>query len=224
MRGNSEILTVTRPRAAAGPAYDKMSLWYDLISGPSERRYRNAGVIMLAPKDGENILEVGCGTGHSVLSIAKAIGEKGKVTAFDLSVKMLEKTRKRLLKTGFTDRAEIVQGDAFELPFQDAMFDAVFMSFTLELFDTGDIPVVLTQCLKVLKPGGRLIIVAMSKGERQGMMIRLYEWLHTRFPYMVDCRPIKAAQSITDAGFRVEVVRKMSLAGIPVEIIEAFKK
>ena len=60
--------------------------------------------------------------------------------------------------------------------------DGIFMSFTLELFDTPDIPRVLAECNRVLKPGGRLVVVGMSKEGPQGLLIRAFEWTHQHFP------------------------------------------
>jgi ubiquinone/menaquinone biosynthesis C-methylase UbiE len=218
-----EILPVIRPREAAGPSYDRMSNWYDLLTGPSEKRYRLAGLTMLDVRPGEQILEIGCGTGHSAVAIAKSVGPHGKITAFDLSAKMLAKTRKRLEKNKLIDQSAVVQGDAYHMPFIDNSFDAIFMSFTLELFATNDISVVLSQCNRILHSGGRLVVVAMCKEENPGAMLRLYEWMHCKFPNMVDCRPIYAAESISDTGFEIDKIRKMSMAGIPVEVVNAIK-
>jgi demethylmenaquinone methyltransferase/2-methoxy-6-polyprenyl-1,4-benzoquinol methylase len=76
---------------------------------------------------------------------------------------MIEITKKRLEKAGLVNRVELFRGDAAFLPFDDNTFDAVFMSFVLEVFDTPEIPRALEQVKKVLKPGGRLGVASMSK-------------------------------------------------------------
>jgi ubiquinone/menaquinone biosynthesis C-methylase UbiE len=58
--------------------------------------------------------------------------------------------------------------DAIPLPYQDAQFDLLFMSFVVDLFDTPDIAVLLKDCLRVLKPEGRIAVVALSKRKKDG--------------------------------------------------------
>lgn len=69
---------------------------------------------------------------------------------------MIEVTKERLKKEGFSDKVELFCGDATKMPYRDDVFDAAFTSFTLELFDTPEIPVVLKEIKRVLKPNGRL--------------------------------------------------------------------
>ena len=217
----SEISRVPRTKDDARAAYDKMSRWYDVLAGSSEQKFMRLGLEKLAPAEGEVVLEIGFGTGHALVALAQAVGESGKVWGIDISEGMRNVAQEAVEKAGVAERVVRRIGDAALLPCEDGFFDAIFMSFTLELFDTPEIPVVLAQCRRVLRNGGRLAVVAMSKEREGGLMLRLYEWAHEKMPKYVDCRPIYAQQSLEDAGFEVVETAVKSMWGLPVEIVLA---
>jgi demethylmenaquinone methyltransferase/2-methoxy-6-polyprenyl-1,4-benzoquinol methylase len=214
---------VLRPRAAAQAAYNRLARWYDLLAGASEARLRDRGLSALAVGEGEIVIEVGFGTGQALLPLARAVGEQGHVYGIDISDRMVERARARIEAAGLSGRVELVQGDAVALPWAEARFDAVFMAFTLELFDTPDIPTVLAECRRVLKPDGRLGVVAMAQRRPGSLMVRLYEWAHRQFPSAVDCRPIPVGALIEQAGFVVRRVEESSTWGLPVDILVGTK-
>lgn len=96
------------------------------------------------------------------------------------------------------------------------------MSFTLELFDTREISVVLTECSRVLRPGGRIVVVGMSKESKGGAIVHMFEWTHQHFPNYVDCRPIFVRAALEEAGFSIVSSERMMM-WIPVEIVCAVK-
>lgn len=202
--------------------YDKISKVYDLLSERTEGPVREAGVRMLAPEPGETILEIGFGTGHALVSLARAVGPAGKVHGIDLSDGMKEVAKNLVRQEGLADRVELRSGDATALPFPAESMDAVFMSFTLELFDTPEIPLVLEQSKRVLKPGGRIVVVSMSKEGEHGLVYEAYEWSHRHFPNYVDCRPIFAAKAIEAAGFRVTAKQNLQI-WVPMEVVRGEK-
>ncbi len=212
---------VRRPKAEAKAAYDKMSRWYDPLAGSSEKALVQLGLEKLAIAEGQVALEIGFGTGHALVALAQAVGDSGKVYGIDISEGMLNVAREKLKTAGLAKRVELRLGDAVHLPFEDHLFDGVLMSFTLELFDTPEIPVVLAECRRVLRDGGRLAVVAMSKNGGHGLMLRLYEWAHRRFPKYIDCRPIFVQQALEEAGFQILDVTARSMWGLPVEIVTA---
>lgn len=206
---NKEILRVYRTKEQAKRTYDKISRIYDLITGPFERKFRDMGLNRLDVKEGETVLEIGFGTGHCLEEIAKRVGENGKAYGIDISSRMLDITRKRMEKKRLADTVELYCGDAMSMPYEDNMFDVVFMSFTLELFDTPEIPAVLKEIKRVLKPKGRLGVVSMSKEDGESWLLKAYEWIHKNFSVIADCRPIYVEKSIRDAGYSIKSREKI---------------
>jgi ubiquinone/menaquinone biosynthesis C-methylase UbiE len=220
--GESEILRVFQSKGERKAFYNKIAKVYDLLAEHSEQPMRNAGLEKLAAAPGERILEIGFGTGHCLVELSRAVGPTGMVYGIDISEKMLALTRELLEKEHVADRVEAQCGDAEALPYDDVSLDGVFMSFTLELFDTPEIPRVLAECKRVLRPGGRLSVVAISKEGKQGFLIRAFEWTHRHFPNLMDCRPIYVRRAIEEAGF---VIRDATIGQmwVPVEIVLGVK-
>ncbi len=149
------------------------------------------------------------------------VGDAGQVYGLDLSAGMLQVSQNRLQSAGLAHWVKLLLGDAACLPFAPHVFDAILMSFALELLDTPEIPAVLAHCRTVLRDGGRLCAVALAKKTHDNLPVRLYEWAHARFPAVVDCRPIAVQQALGDAGFRILDVTELSMWGLPVEIVLA---
>jgi len=220
---NPDISRVFRSKRDAQVTYDKMSKWYDLLAG-SEQFLTDSGIEKLNPSAGEKILEIGYGTGQALVKFAQAVTDSGKVYGLDISAGMCMVARRRVAHAGMSSRVTLECGDAVALPFGPAFFDAVFMSFTLELFDTPDIPLVLEECRRVLTPTGRICVVALAKAEPEGWISKSYEWLHRRFPKSVDCRPIMTQLSLEAACFQILDLNRKYMWGLPVDICLADKK
>ncbi len=217
---NGDNTRIARSKEQARDNYNRMSRFYGLLSAGSEKKFVKAAIEgFLKPEEGEYILEPGFGSGQVLAALAEMVGDEGKVYGIDISDGMVEVTRKRLERKGLAGRVELTRGDAAAEPYPDDLFDGIFMSFTLELFESPEIPVVLGECRRVLKEGGRLCVASMSDQGKQGMMARLYLWSHRRFPSFVDCRPIYARGFVAEAGFRIDGYRIMSMWGLPVEIV-----
>jgi ubiquinone/menaquinone biosynthesis C-methylase UbiE len=215
------VSRVFRSKDEAKASYNRMSRWYDLVAGSSEKKYRDIGLEKLDAQPGEHILEIGYGTGHCVQALATAVTESGKVCGIDISEGMRDIAQERLDKAGLSANVDLQVGDALDLPFPAENFDGVFMSFTLELFDTPEIPRLLAQCYTVLRSGGRIAIVSLIK--KPSKAVSIYEWFHEKMPTAVDCRPIYAQEDLRSAGFTIQDVTALSMWGLPVEIIIAVK-
>jgi ubiquinone/menaquinone biosynthesis C-methylase UbiE len=198
-------------------AYDRLSRWYDWLAG-SEETFNRRGVEMLELAQGERLLEIGFGTGKTLAGLP-LLGLKA--AGVDLSFGMARTARARLRKMGLESRILLNLGDAVRLPFPPGCFDAVFTGFTLELFDTPEIPCVLDEIHRVLREDGRLGIVSLSLPEQPGYMLRVYEWFHRTLPAYVDCRPIPVAALQKQNGFQVCKIECRMMWGLPVEIVMA---
>jgi ubiquinone/menaquinone biosynthesis C-methylase UbiE len=216
----NDISRVTRPKEAARTAYDRLSRWYDRFAS-SEKRFTDFGLRMLDVQAGEKVLEIGFGTGQSLVALAHSAGETGKVYGIDLSKGMFQVAQEKIARAGLSSRVELRLGDAANLPFEDDFFDAIFISFTLELIDTPEIPLVMGECKRVLLEDGRLGVVALEKKDCRA--IKIYEWFHARMPALVDCRPIYVRKIIEATGFELAEASEEAMWGLPVEIVTARK-
>ena len=210
---------VIRSEKEANKYYSRLSPIYDFLAA-SEKKFVNRGLALLAPSGGESILEIGFGTGYAQLFIGRAV-QGGLSAGLDLSEGMSRIAQNNAVKAGFTDQISLIRSNTLPMPFLGKIFDGIFSSFTLELFDSPQIPLVLKECRRVLKPGGRLVVVSLSKDQPLPWMGRLYESLHTRYPWLLDCRPIPVRALISDAGYEIKQTQKSNMWGLPVSILLA---
>jgi len=218
------ISRVRRPAKDARRAYNKLSRWYDALANASEGPLRDRGLQALAAQPGERVLEIGFGTGHALVSLAHSCTPSGYVVGVDISDGMAAVAARRLTKAGCAGRAALALSDGARLPFAAGSFDAVFMSFTLELFDTPLLPLVLASCRETLKSSGRLCVVALAKEPRgDALPARLYELAHRMLPRWVDCRPIFVGPLLQAHGFCIAVPSRYAMWGLPVDVVLAHR-
>lgn len=164
---------------------------------------------LAAPRSGEQVLDVACGTGVMTRSLATAVGPGGRVVGLDAGAQMLAFAREREGRRGDAAPIEWREGDVGSLPFADETFDLVNCQFGLMLFP--DKPTAVREMRRVLKPGGRLVVVTWGAIERcpgQAVMKatwtrrygaergRLFEMQHA----LSD--PDRVRALLRDAGFR----------------------
>jgi ubiquinone/menaquinone biosynthesis C-methylase UbiE len=217
-----DVVRVWQSKEETRSYYNKIAGVYDLLAERSERPMRAAGLKILAAKSGEQILEIGFGTGHCLVELANSVGSCGRVYGIDLAERMVESASNLLAREGVAPWTEVECGDAEHLPFISGWLDAVFMSFTLELFDTPAIPRVLAECKRVLRPGGRIAVVGVSKEGTHDLVTDAFEWTHRHFPNLLDCRPIYVCRALEAAGLTISEASRRHM-WVPVEIVLARK-
>ena len=200
--------------------YDRLSRWYDSFS-TSEERLTEIGLQLLSIQPCEQALEIGFGTGHSLVKLGRAVGEAGRVFGEDLSPGMVTVARQRVQNSGMDKRISLNIGDATYLPFRNNQFQVAFLSFTLELFNEKEIQVVLAECWRVLLPAGRLGIVSLLK--KDTYPVKIYERFHRLFPKVVDCQPISVRPILEEARFEITKITEEQLWGLPVAALVAIK-
>jgi len=216
----TEISPITRTKIEARRYYDRISKYYDFLS-ISEQPLIRQGVSLLSIKPQEQILELGSGTGTGLSQIVERLSPAGLVIGLDISHQMLLHSQN---KTNHKDVLPVyLQGDATRIPLRSGSFDAVFASFTLELFSIKDIHRVLSECSRVLKPAGRLCLVSLVQSPRT-LSLQLYKLAHRLFPVAVDCRPIPLADLLTNNGFQIKRSQKALNWGLPIDLTLSIKQ
>jgi demethylmenaquinone methyltransferase/2-methoxy-6-polyprenyl-1,4-benzoquinol methylase len=206
-------------------AYDFFSPFYGALAAPLERKPRMLGLEKAGIQPHDKVLEVAVGPGVTLAEILKRVDRTTVVYGVDLSPKMLEKARRRVSAAGYAN-LDLQEADARQLPFPDGTFDVLYNSYMLDLIPLGDLPVVLREFRRVLKPGGRLVLVNMSK--ENGDILTWYERLYRRLParlvpYLLGgCRPALAEDLVKEAGF-CEVTRDYIRHILPSEVVTARK-
>ncbi len=139
--------------------YDLMN---DLMSAGLHRLWKRHTVDQAAAKAGDTVLDLAGGTGDLAIKFARIVGSKGHVVLADINAAMLEQGRRRLVDAGIAGNVTIAQVDAENLPFEDATFDRITIAFGLR--NVTDKDAALRSMHRVLKPGGKVLILEFSPG------------------------------------------------------------
>jgi len=138
--------------------YDLMN---DVMSLGIHRLWKRLAIGMANIRSGQQVLDLAGGTGDLVLMIAPRVGPQGRVVLSDINKAMIRTGRARLLDRGIAGNVEYVQADAERLPFPDNSFDCITMAFGLR--NVTHKQAALDAMYRVLKPGGRLLILEFSR-------------------------------------------------------------
>ena len=137
--------------------YDLMN---DLMSFGSHRLWKDLALARSGVREGHRVLDVAAGSGDMTMRFARQVGTSGQVVMTDINASMLACGRSRLLNEGLGVNVQMLLADAESLPFSGGQFDCVSIAFGLR--NVTRIPKALASMSRLLKPGGRLVILEFS--------------------------------------------------------------
>ena len=138
--------------------YDLMN---DLMSGGLHRLWKRFTIELSAVRSGQTVLDIAGGTGDLAARFSRLVGADGKVILADINAAMLYVGRDRLIDKGALSNIDVVQADAQFLPFDDNSIDCITIAFGLR--NVTDKAKALRSMHRVLKPGGRVLVLEFSK-------------------------------------------------------------
>ena len=203
-----------------GHVYDGIAGIYDIWGRLTEARARDRALELAEIQDGQHILEVAVGTGLAFYEIVRH-NPHGHNLGIDLSKGMLEKAEQRLKALGQANYSLRV-GTAFALPLEDESVDILVNNYMFDLIAFEDMERVLAEFKRVLRKGGKLILVNMTEGERWGS--RIYDRVYSLSPKLMGgCRGVKLSGTLQEYGFKVDVREYYQQLLFPSEVIRAYK-
>jgi len=201
--------------------YNWIAPIYDLFGIFMESKARRRALEIAAIQNGEKILEVALGTGLNFVEILKR-NPNGWVDGIDVSLKMVEKARRRICKTG-QKNYNLYLCDCRHLPFDDGTFDVITNQYLLDILPVEDFIPILLEFWRVLKGGGRIVLVNMTKGER--WLNQIYEGIYKlKPPLLAGCRGVMAQPFLEKIGFSEFQREFVSQLGFPSEVVLGVKK
>ena len=208
------------PQSRIAGVYDMNAPVYDIWGTLTESNARQRAIELAGITDGISILEVAVGTGLAFQEIVKR-NPNGANTGIDLSEGMLARARKRLEGAGKANY-RIEKASALDLPVESGTIDILFNNYMFDLLTIENMDRALDEFKRVLKPGGRLVLVNMTKGEKHGSCI--YERIYRAFPALMGgCRGVVLSGRLERHGFEVVTREYFQQMLFPSEVILATK-
>ncbi len=210
------MLDAELEKSRVSEIYRRLAPSYDLWAWLTESKARDLCLEMAAIQNGEAVLEVAAGTGLAFERILRS-NPSGRNEGIDLTEAMLMRADRRAAKTGL-DNYRLRVGDAYKLDFPDDSFDVLINNYMFDLLPQQDFLTVLEEFKRVLRPGGRLAMVNMTKGERwfNGVWDRIYR---INPALLGGCRGVSLLPQIEVCGFKHTTREYVSQMTFPSEIV-----
>jgi len=215
-----EILDARIKKSDVPKIYKKVASIYDVWGQLTESKARKRCLELADIRDGESILEVAVGTGLAFVEIL-GLNPTGKNEGIDLTEEMLSRAKEKAQRLGAMNYS-LNTGDAYNLQYSDNSFDVVINNYMFDLLPEDDFSAVLTEFRRVLRPGGRLVMVNMTKPEHWYNSV--WEMVYRMNPSWVGgCRGVFLGPYLESVGF-VDVRREfISQMTFPSEVVYGSK-
>ena len=166
-----KTVDVDQKESLVGGVFDSVASKYDLMNDVMSfgihRIWKKIAMMHTGLKKGQRALDVAGGTGDLAIEMSKQVGADGEVIIADINPAMLEQGRRRLIDKGIAGNVDFVEANAEDLPFEDSSFDCITIAFGLRNVTHQD--KALESMYRVLKPGGRLLVLEFSKPVLPGL-------------------------------------------------------
>ncbi|MCK6547139.1 methyltransferase domain-containing protein [Myxococcota bacterium] len=216
---NAPVLPAHIPQHEIPGVYARIAPIYDVWAHLTERKARDACLTAAAVRDGEHVLEVAVGTGLAFRELVRR-NPSGRTVGIDLTEAMLERARSKV--AGLPGDHALCVGDATNLDLPDASFDVVVNNYMFDLLPEERFDHVVAELRRVLRPGGRVVLVNMTRGE--SVHTRLWEQVYRLSPALLGgCRGVELAPVVSRAGFRDVRRSYLTQLGFPSELITAVR-
>lgn len=161
---------------------DKYDVMNDVMSMGIHRLWKRVTIEQSGAHRGQAVLDLAGGTGDLAAKFARIVGDEGSVILSDINASMLANGKKRLLDMGIGGNVKFVQANAECLPFDDNQFDIITIAFGLR--NVTDKAAALRSMHRVLKPGGRLLVLEFSKPVAPGLAPIYDQYSFKLLPFM----------------------------------------
>ncbi len=216
----SPVLSRTFQPQATTSQFAAVAWFYDLWALLTEAKAVGRALKLAQAQDNLAVLEVAVGTGWLFSQIV-ARNPHGRNEGMDLSPAMLAHARRRLHQLP-SAAYKLQLGSAYELPYEDDAFDLLFNTYMLDLLPEQDFPSVWSELRRVLKPGGKMVLVSFGFGTH--WFNRFWYWLARVFPALLtNCRPVRLSQTVPLVGFHDIHLEHLSQNTFPSDIVVAEK-
>jgi demethylmenaquinone methyltransferase/2-methoxy-6-polyprenyl-1,4-benzoquinol methylase len=170
----------TLPEPQVQAMFDRIAGVYDLMNSLMtaglHHRWRQRAADMAALSPGDRALDVATGTGDLAIELSRRVGAEGEVVGSDFSEGMLELARRKAPELRFE------HGNALDLPYDDDSFDAATVGFGARNF--SDLPQSLREMARVVRPGGRVVILEITTPERPPLSLFFRLWFDRLVPLL----------------------------------------